>query len=440
MANTKKGTDSMHNHRTQERDTLLHELLKDSTGAPGLTEALDAAGEDQLFYLLENDMIPSRHLQKLLSLGSRSVQVGAIEKMAQSEQGETLLINALGGDDQNDFLLVKKVADTGTATAVKLLLEKLAVQDVRLRDFIKAEIKRIMNEHFYSILFDQLLSHIDHPNMIISILDIIGSLKISEAEPYVRRVVQVTPKSENVRAVAYATLRRIAPKKNSALLADGLFDGSDEVAFAVGNGLQNESDKALIAGMYNMLESGVYPAGRLAEVLVFTNCESIVESLSGHESFRTALRELLQHRGMEAYRKRYLSLFEDDIPLTHAVHSSRGVIWAVDDERFILKKYERFAVKMGYPLETFMRAEEALDRLCRETPTLVFADLNMPGMNGVEFAEKARSLCPEVPVVLVTTQEEARSDPWVDRASFHAVINKPFDMTELNDIIQGVLR
>lgn len=53
-------------------------------------------------------------------------------------------------------------------------------------------------------------------------------------------------------------------------------------------------------------------------------------------------------------------------------------------------------------LETFMNSYLALDYITQKTPDLVFLDINMPGMNGMELAWRIMDVSPATKVVFVT--------------------------------------
>ncbi len=87
----------------------------------------------------------------------------------------------------------------------------------------------------------------------------------------------------------------------------------------------------------------------------------------------------------------------------------------------------------------FDRAETALSRLPTLAPTLVIADLELPGMSGVEFISRARLVCPRVPV-LVTTGSRSRFDRQLRCLSFVEIWEKPFSIQDLRDRAREVLK
>ena len=76
----------------------------------------------------------------------------------------------------------------------------------------------------------------------------------------------------------------------------------------------------------------------------------------------------------------------------------------VDDEEDFLEQAKLFLKKVNEDLEveTATSAEEALERLEDEDYDVAVTDYRMPGMNGLELMEKARSEGISVPIVMVT--------------------------------------
>ncbi|MBN2842219.1 MAG: response regulator, partial [Sedimentisphaerales bacterium] len=67
----------------------------------------------------------------------------------------------------------------------------------------------------------------------------------------------------------------------------------------------------------------------------------------------------------------------------------------VDDELSVLKALERALRKEGYGLLTAESGEHALDLLSGYKVAVILSDINMPGMNGIEFLSRAQHLSPD---------------------------------------------
>ena len=81
------------------------------------------------------------------------------------------------------------------------------------------------------------------------------------------------------------------------------------------------------------------------------------------------------------------------------------ILWA-DDEIDLLKPHILFLNEKGYNLKTVTNGNDALELFKKEKFDLVFLDENMPGLTGLETLAKIKSINPDVPIVLITKNEE----------------------------------
>ncbi|MDF2716703.1 MAG: DNA-binding response regulator [Paenibacillus sp.] len=80
----------------------------------------------------------------------------------------------------------------------------------------------------------------------------------------------------------------------------------------------------------------------------------------------------------------------------------------VDDERLALMKLEKMLLELGdcEVIGTFRSAEQAMEQIGSLQPDVVFLDIHMPGMNGLQAIEAMRAIVPEMEIVLATAHEE----------------------------------
>lgn len=81
------------------------------------------------------------------------------------------------------------------------------------------------------------------------------------------------------------------------------------------------------------------------------------------------------------------------------------ILW-VDDEVELLKPHCLFLEKKGYTTTTMNNATDALELLEDENFSAILLDENMPGMGGLEALSKIKQIRPNIPVVMVTKNEE----------------------------------
>lgn len=118
-------------------------------------------------------------------------------------------------------------------------------------------------------------------------------------------------------------------------------------------------------------------------------------------------------------------------------------ILLVDDSATILMSMSAILSKSGYKPEKAANAEEGLARLkAGLKPDLLITDLNMPGMNGIEFIKEVRKLptLRFMPILFLTTesQQEKRNEAKAAGASGWLV--KPAQTEQLLNTIKLVMR
>ena len=109
-----------------------------------------------------------------------------------------------------------------------------------------------------------------------------------------------------------------------------------------------------------------------------------------------------------------------------------GTFLLVDDSRLHHQMYKVIFGQAPLTGSTLLHAHNGRDGYATFTThpeiTLVFLDLNMPEMNGLEFLARRRAegLHPGVPIVMVTTESTAEDEARALEAGAWAYLRKPF--------------
>ncbi len=100
-------------------------------------------------------------------------------------------------------------------------------------------------------------------------------------------------------------------------------------------------------------------------------------------------------------------------------------VLVVDDDPVVGKSFNRVLSGKGYIVVTAEDGYEALQKLQSEHYDMVFTDLRMPGMDGVEVAEKVKARQPWTPVVIVTGYGSGKSEERARAAGVSQFLHKP---------------
>jgi CheY-like chemotaxis protein len=100
-------------------------------------------------------------------------------------------------------------------------------------------------------------------------------------------------------------------------------------------------------------------------------------------------------------------------------------VLVVDDDPVVGRSFDRVLSGKGYVVVTAENGQEALNRLGKEEYDLVFTDIRMPGMNGLEVAEQVKARRPWVPVVIVTGYGSDAHEARAEAAGVAGFLNKP---------------
>ena len=115
-------------------------------------------------------------------------------------------------------------------------------------------------------------------------------------------------------------------------------------------------------------------------------------------------------------------------------------ILAVDDEPALTKAVVRLLRPIGHLVTTANSGEEALEQLAAQPFDVVLSDVGMgAGMSGWDLAERVRASWPDVRFVLATGWGAGIDPAEAREKGVAAVLAKPYDFTELEDVLAAAL-
>ncbi len=114
-------------------------------------------------------------------------------------------------------------------------------------------------------------------------------------------------------------------------------------------------------------------------------------------------------------------------------------IWIVDDEADLAGIFYDY-LKSDFTVEVFHSAERALEAYSSQNtspPNVVVTDLQMPGIEGIEFIERLRKAKYEQSIIVVSGYaEKTHAIKAIDNQVF-GFIEKPFELLQLRKLIDA---
>ncbi len=110
---------------------------------------------------------------------------------------------------------------------------------------------------------------------------------------------------------------------------------------------------------------------------------------------------------------------------------SKGKILVVDDEKAIINLLKQAFSRAGYTVMPAESGEEALEVLEKEDMSVMFLDLNLPNMNGIDLCRRIKKDKPMSVVFAVTGYASLFELAECREAGFDDYFKKPVDIKTL---------
>lgn len=116
-----------------------------------------------------------------------------------------------------------------------------------------------------------------------------------------------------------------------------------------------------------------------------------------------------------------------------------GKILIVDDEVDALDNCRRILSRLGHDCLTESDPIRAIQRIQSDRPDLVFTDLRMPGIDGIEVLTAAKRIDPSIEVVLLTAYATVQTAVESMRQGAIDYILKPYTSKDLEEVTRRAL-
>ncbi len=114
-------------------------------------------------------------------------------------------------------------------------------------------------------------------------------------------------------------------------------------------------------------------------------------------------------------------------------------ILVIDDEPFLRETLAIILQDEGYGVATAANAREALQNLQNEPFDLVFLDIKMPEVSGLDLLPEIRNLSPDIPIIMLTAYASLTSAIEAMRKGANDYLFKPIDPPEILERVNRMM-
>ena len=124
--------------------------------------------------------------------------------------------------------------------------------------------------------------------------------------------------------------------------------------------------------------------------------------------------------------------------MPHAEKPRRKIL-VVDDEQSIIDILQEH-LATTYDVTSARDGKRALELVRATHPDLIFLDITMPGINGVDVLKAVKQLDPTIPVIAITGNRDPAMAAEVLKHGAFSYFPKPFDLRYLDHLAASALR
>lgn len=135
------------------------------------------------------------------------------------------------------------------------------------------------------------------------------------------------------------------------------------------------------------------------------------------------------------------SEIQPDIESAEEVRGGNERILLVDDEKQLVALTQKMLEDLGYHVTSFASSTEALQEFCQKSGEydLVISDMTMPGLTGMQLAQKLTQVDPGIPIVIFTGLVNIVNREDAETFGVKDVLLKPVSRQDLAQCVRAVL-
>lgn len=111
-------------------------------------------------------------------------------------------------------------------------------------------------------------------------------------------------------------------------------------------------------------------------------------------------------------------------------------ILAVDDEPGICNILKKIFSPLGFTVLTATNGADALEIVKKEKPKVIFLDIRMLGMSGLEVLAEIKKIDVSAKVIMVTVLDDEKTKAEARRLGADDFVTKPFRSDHLEELVR----
>lgn len=125
--------------------------------------------------------------------------------------------------------------------------------------------------------------------------------------------------------------------------------------------------------------------------------------------------------------------------MTAAISHPTPIVFVVDDDISVRESLELLLRCEGWQAETFVSAQEFLNRARPVVPSCLVLDVSLPGGNGLDLQKRLALERTDMPIIFITGHGDVRTSVQAMKAGAVEFLMKPFKQTVLLGAIRESL-
>jgi|YelNatPaOPRAMG01_1025707.scaffolds.fasta_scaffold08304_5 ATP-dependent Lon protease len=142
-----------------------------------------------------------------------------------------------------------------------------------------------------------------------------------------------------------------------------------------------------------------------------------------------------KHYGLEKVKERIL----EHLSVKILIANKKPRILIVDDEEVARKNLEHILKKENYTVVTAENGADAIRKMSASNFDVILTDIRMEKVNGIEVLERAKNICPETKVIMITGYASIDSAVETMKKGAYHYIEKPFKVDTVRSVVKHAI-